>query len=57
MSNINDIYYLQVNGESQLEKELRETSGLANKVIDLTALHRNEQTQEVEGLGEDGVVI
>ena len=56
MTDLNDIAYLQVNGRSQLDKELTETRGLQRKVIDYAALHRNEQTQEVEGDGVSGQI-
>jgi hypothetical protein len=32
-----------------LNKEIRETKRLHNKVLDMDALHRNEQTYEIEG--------
>jgi hypothetical protein len=50
MQNPKDICYLQVNGVNQLEKEIIETKNIADKVIDLAALHRNEMTEEIEGI-------
>jgi hypothetical protein len=41
--------FLRVDGQSQLEKEIRETRDLKDKRIDYKALHRNEETREVEG--------
>ena len=37
-------------GVSQLEKEILETKDIEEKVIDQAALHRNEMTEEVEGV-------
>ena len=50
MQNINDLCFLQVNGVSKLEKEINETKDILCKVIDKDALHRNEITQEIEGI-------
>ena len=44
--------YLQVQGQSQLLKEIQETSQMTKKVIDDGALHRNEVTFEVEELDQ-----
>ena len=49
MEDVSDICYLQIKGKSQLEKEIVETRNIQNKVIDFQALHRNEQTHEIEG--------
>lgn len=46
---VNDLCFLKVQGISQFEKEIRETKNIPNKIIDMKALHRNEQTDEVEG--------
>ena len=43
------INFLKLEGVSQLEKEIRETKDLSHKIIDFKALHRNEQTDEIEG--------
>ena len=48
ITKINDICHLQVCGTSQLMKEINETKGIVNKQLDMDALHRNEQTKEVE---------
>jgi hypothetical protein len=53
MSEINDICYLQVKGKNQFEKEMQETRFIKQKVIDSSALHRNEDTQEIEGFEDD----
>ena len=44
-----DLNLLRLEGVSQFEKEIRETKHLQNKIIDFKALHRNEQTDEIEG--------
>ena len=49
MTKIEDLCYLQVNGQSQLKKEIEEISKIKNKKLDLQALHRNEITHEIEG--------
>jgi len=43
---------LQVNGISQLEKEVQEISRMPSKTIDYKALTRNEQTGELEPEGQ-----
>ena len=43
---------MQVKGINQFKKEIEEQKGVENKQIDLCALHRNEQTKEIEGLNE-----
>ena len=48
MSDITNLCFLQVTGQNQLEKELRETKDIHKKVFDITALHRNEVTHEME---------
>jgi hypothetical protein len=49
MSDVNEICYLQVKGKNQFEKEMMETRCIGQKIIESTALHRNEKTQEIEG--------
>ena len=44
------LVHLQVRGRNQLLKEIVETHTIEDKVIDLLALHRNENTNELEGL-------
>ena len=44
--------YLQVQGQSQLLKEMQEISHMKTKVIDNNALHRNEVTFEIEEIGQ-----
>jgi hypothetical protein len=53
MGNFNDMCFLQVKGRNQFEKEILETKQIEKKVIDSTALHRNDFTHEIEGLEED----
>ena len=50
LTDIKDICYLQIKGKNKLAKEINETRHLAAKHIDLDALHRNELTQEIEGV-------
>ena len=50
MGDLTNIHHLKIEGVSQLEKEIVETRNLRYKVIDKQALHRNEQTGEIEGL-------
>ena len=51
MRDLGNLAHLQVVGKSQITKELEEMQGLENKHIDVGALHRNEQTKEVEADG------
>lgn len=44
------LVYLQVKGKNQLYKEIEETQFMDNKYLDLKAIHRNEITQEIEGM-------
>ena len=53
MGNVNNVCFLQIKGKSQFEKEILETKEITQKVIDQTALHRNENTQEIEGIDDD----
>lgn len=46
---LQDICFLKVDGISQLEKEIKECKNIPHKIIDFKALHRNEQTDEIEG--------
>ena len=48
MSDITNLCFLQVKGQNQLEKELREMKDIHKKVFDISALHRNEMTHEME---------
>ena len=50
LNDISDLCYLQIKGQSQLEKEIRETQKIRNKIFDESALHRNEMTHEMEPL-------
>ena len=50
LSDISDLCYLQIKGQSQLEKEIRETQNIQNKLFDESAIHRNEITHEMEPL-------
>ena len=52
-----DIHFLKLDGVSQLEKEIRETKHLQNKIIDFKALHRNEQTDEIEGEDLESFIV
>lgn len=54
---MNDICFLSVKGQSQLEKEIKETKNIVNKIVDLQALHRNEVTHEIEGASERSETI
>ena len=47
-----NIVFLQVNGISQLEKEVQEISRMPSTAIDYKALNRNEQTGELEPEGQ-----
>ena len=53
MGNVNNLCFLQVKGKNQFEKEILETKDIINKVIDQTALHRNENTHEIEGMDDE----
>ena len=53
MGNVNNICFLQVKGKNQFEKEILETKEITHKVIDQTALHRNENTHEIEGMDDE----
>ena len=37
-----------------MAKEIVETKNLQNKVLDVEALHRNEETHEMEGVDQEG---
>ena len=50
LTDIKDLCFLQVKGQSQLAKEMDETRQIAHKFIDEDALHRNEITAEIEGV-------
>ena len=50
MRSVTDICFLQIKGVNKFEKEINETKGILCKIIDKDALHRNEQTEEVEGV-------
>ena len=45
----NRLLFLSVSGKSQLLKEVLETKIIEKKIIDKRALHRNEETLEIEG--------
>ena len=49
MTNMQDLCTLQVNGINQLAKEIEELKDMKVKYIDNEGLHRNEQTNEIEG--------
>lgn len=49
MDSFHDITFLKVQGINQLSKEIAETQDIDEKMIDTAALHRNEQTDEIEG--------
>jgi hypothetical protein len=53
MGNVNNLCFLQVKGKNQFEKEILETKEITHKVIDKTALHRNENTHEIEGMDDE----
>jgi len=57
MPDVNNICFLSIKGQSQLEKEINETKHIANKIVDLQALHRNEVTLEIEGASESEVIF
>ena len=40
---------MMVKGKNQLIKEIDEISKIENKIFDQQGLHRNEETQEIEG--------
>ena len=48
MDDISQISHLKIRGVSQLEKEIKETKNVKNKIIDKVAIHRNEETNEME---------
>ena len=52
MGNVNNLCFLQVKGKNQFEKEILETKEITHKVIDKEALHRNENTHEIEGMDD-----
>lgn len=54
MNTLNDLVYLQVQGRSQLEKEIEETPRSDRYHLDEAAIHRNEVTKEVEKEGKNG---
>lgn len=49
MQTVNNLCFLQIKGVNKLDKEINETQSILCKVIDRDAIHRNEQTKEVEG--------
>jgi hypothetical protein len=52
MSDINrDLQYLQVTGINQFKKEFEQQRGVP-KNLDFNGLHRNENTEEIEGYHE-----
>ena len=48
MQDIQDLCYLQVKGQNQLQKEIDETKNLGTKYFDGNAIHRDEETYAVE---------
>ena len=50
MKSFEDLNFLKVKGVNQMAKEIAETHDLDKKVIDRAALHRNEQSNEYEGM-------
>ena len=48
-----DLIHLQIKGKNQLYKEIDEIHKKQYKVFDEMALHRNEETGEVEGPDPD----
>ena len=56
VSNIADLSMLQVNGISQIAKEIKELKDTPVKYLDDQCLHRNEETKEVEGVDKDVVM-
>jgi len=50
MKSFEDLNFLKVKGVNQMAKEIAETHDLDRKVIDRAALHRNEQSNEYEGM-------
>lgn len=46
---INDICFLKVQGLSQLNKEINEIRKVKEKIFEMEALHRNEETGEISG--------
>ena len=50
MKSFEDLNFLKVKGVNQMAKEIAETHDLDRKVIDRAALHRNEQSNEFEGM-------
>lgn len=49
MSGFNDLHFLRVVGQSQLQKEIEEIRDVPKKFYDYKAIHRNEITHEIEG--------
>ena len=47
------LVHLQVRGRNQLLKEIVETHAMADKHMDLKALHRNEVTKEQEEIKDE----
>jgi len=52
MDNINELCFLQVQGKNQLKKEIDQLKD-APKNINWQALHRNEQTNEMERMEDE----
>ena len=44
LGKMEDLCHLQVNGRSQLMKEIEEVAGMQEKHLDMGAVHRNEVT-------------
>lgn len=50
LNDVTELSSLKVNGISKLYKEIREVRNIENKFHDALAQHRNEQTNEIEGM-------
>ena len=48
MEDLGQLVHLQVKGNSQIIKEIRETQNLETKIIDREAIFRNEKTLEMD---------
>ena len=53
MQSLTDIVHLQVKGQNKLEKEISELKLPENNsyMVDSTAIHRNEITEEIDRMG------
>ena len=47
-----DLMFLQINGQSQLEKEINDTKKFDRLTLNLSAIHRNEMSDQIEPKGK-----